>query len=62
MNCTTRTSKIFKFKLHNDLDEDCMVSIFYLNNRMIEKVQREKTKSLDSIKKKIKFYESYKQF
>ena len=36
-------------------------NIFYLNNKMIEKVQKEKTESLASIKKKIKFYESYKQ-
>ena len=35
-------------------------NIFYLNNKMIEKVQKEKTESLASIKKKIKFYESYK--
>jgi succinylglutamate desuccinylase len=35
-------------------------NIFYLNNKMIEKVQKEKTESLTSIKKKIKFYESYK--
>ena len=36
-------------------------NIFYLNNKMIEKVQKEKTECLASIKKKIKFYESYKQ-
>ena len=41
--------------------ESKISNIFYLNNRMIEKVQKEKTKSLVSIKKKIKFYESYKQ-
>ena len=37
-------------------------NIFYLNKKMIEKVQKEKTKSLVSIKKKIKFYESYSKF
>ena len=35
-------------------------NIFYLNNKMIEKVQKEKTESLASIKRKIKFYKSYK--
>ena len=32
LNCTTRTSEIFEFKLHNDLDEDCKISIFYINS------------------------------
>jgi hypothetical protein len=32
LNCTTRTSKIFQFKLHNDLDESCKISIFYINS------------------------------
>ena len=54
---------IIKKKEPIDKDLESKISnIFYLNNRMIEKVQKEKTKSLVSIKKKIKFYESYKQF
>ena len=32
LNCTTRTSEIFEFKLHNDLDKDCKISIFYINS------------------------------
>ena len=32
LNCTTRTSKIFKFKSHNDWDGDCNVAIFYVNS------------------------------
>ena len=37
-------------------------NIFDINKRMLEKVQEEKSKSLGAIKKKIKFYKSYKQF
>ena len=50
INCTTRTSKIFKFKLHNDLNEDCMVSIFYLNtnNGYTEFETGEKVKSVEN--------------
>ena len=50
LNCTTRTSKIFKFKLHNDLNEDCMVSIFYLNtnNGYTEFETGEKVKSVEN--------------
>ena len=50
LNCTTRTSNIFKFKLHNDLDEDCMVSIFYLNtnNGYTEFETGEKIKSIEN--------------
>lgn len=50
INCTTRTSKIFKFKLHNDLDEDGMVSIFYLNtnNGYTEFETGEKIKSIEN--------------
>ena len=50
LNCTTRTSKIFKFKLHNDLNEDCMVSIFYLNtnNGYTEFETGEKIKSVEN--------------
>ena len=40
--------------------ESKISNIFYLNNKMIEKVQKEKTESLASIKRKIKFYKSYK--
>ena len=32
LNCTTITSEIFEFKLHNDLDKDCKISIFYINS------------------------------
>ena len=32
LNCTTRTSKIFKFKPHYDWDGDCNVAIFYINS------------------------------
>ena len=28
LNCTTRTSKIFKFKPHYDWDGDCNIAIF----------------------------------
>jgi len=31
INLTTRTSKIFKFDYHNDLDVDCNIAIFYIN-------------------------------
>ncbi len=31
LNCTTKTSKIFKFKPHNDMNSDCLISIFYIN-------------------------------
>ena len=50
LNCTTRTSKIYKFKLHNDLTEDCMVSIFYLNtnNGYTEFETGEKVKSVEN--------------
>ena len=50
LNCTTRTSKIFKFKPHNDLDEDCMVSIFYLNtnNGYTEFETGEKIESIEN--------------
>ncbi len=34
-------------------------NIFNLNNKMINLVTKEKTKTLGSIKKKIKFYKSY---
>ncbi len=37
-------------------------NIFFLNDKMIEKVRVERTKSLSSIKKKVKFYKSYREF
>lgn len=50
LNCTTRTNKIFKFKLHNDLDVDCKVSIFYLNsnNGYTEFETGEKVESIEN--------------
>ena len=31
LNLTTRTEKIFKFNLHNDLEDESNVAIFYIN-------------------------------
>ena len=37
-------------------------NIFYLNDLMVNKVHEEKTRSLSNIKKKVKFYKSYRDF
>tara|TARA_B100000073_G_scaffold40676_1_gene30482 strand:- start:170 stop:640 length:471 start_codon:yes stop_codon:yes gene_type:complete len=50
LNCTTRTSKIFKFKPHYDWDGDCNIAIFYINsnNGYTEFETGEKIKSVEN--------------
>jgi hypothetical protein len=50
LNCTTRTSKIFKFNLHYDWESDCNISIFYVNtnNGYTEFENGEKIKSVEN--------------
>ena len=37
-------------------------NIFFLNDEMLKKAHEVKTKSLSNIKKKVKFYKSYREF
>ena len=50
LNCTTRTSKIFKFKPHYDWNGDCNIAIFYINsnNGYTEFETGEKIKSVEN--------------
>jgi len=50
LNCTTRTSKIFKFKPHYDWDGDSNIAIFYVNsnNGFTEFETGEKIKSVEN--------------
>ena len=50
LNCTTRTSKIFKFKPHYDWDGDCNIAIFYVNSNdgFTEFETGEKIKSMEN--------------
>ena len=50
LNCTTRTSKIFKFKPHYDWDGDCNIAIFYVNSNdgFTEFETGEKIKSVEN--------------
>ena len=50
LNCTTRTSKIFKFKPHYDWNGDCNIAIFYINsnNGYTELETGEKIKSVEN--------------
>ena len=59
--------KILKdiIKKRETIDENLepqISNIFDINQKMLEKVKEEKSKSLGAIKKKIKFYKSYNQF
>ena len=50
LNLTTRTSKIFKFQYHNDLNVDCNTAIFYINtnNGYTQFKNRRKIKSVEN--------------
>ena len=47
-------------KTISTIDKPRVSNIFFLNDKMIDLVRQQKTETLGRIKKKIKFYKSYK--